>query len=1212
MKNLDPFAISLDSLNLIEASAGTGKSWTVTLLYLRLILEKNFSVEQILVVTFTDAATKELRDDIRKRLLEALSAFEDEHYAKEDEYLLLKSKMPELNQDINESIRRLKRARLSLDEATIFTIHGFCQRALSENAFQSALPFESELLENDHELMQKLVDDFWRRNFYQAPAALLFKLAQKRITPDSLLADIYTAVGKPYLQIMKPQSGEPDAKQWAVLEEKFEAATSAWKTYRSEIISLLDNPELSKAYYKGLVNNRDAAFNMMDELCQFNQPPSQLDTKCLVWLGNKEKTTAKFASLEHPFFQIWQDFLDLWEALNQAADDYLNHLRIRLLNYLQTELPKEKQKLGVLSFDDLLLQLEKALRNNPQLAGDLRKKYKAALIDEFQDTDPIQYEIFNTIFANQEKHPVFLVGDPKQAIYSFRGGDIHTYLKAKADTSENRRYTIKTNWRSHPNLVAALNTLYSPIDNPFQDKGIDYIEVDAGNIVNDELITPDNRPALRFWQQSAITTEGEKKNLAMIRDEIASSLANDIAALLNSANEGLARIGDSPISGGDIAVLVRSHTQGNLIKQALNARGIASVQSSRENIFQTHEAVEIHRLLSAIAEPHREDNVRRALVTELMGYRASHLLEFENDSNAWEEKLLAIQNWHNLWKKKGFLQMMRDLMRSEHLYQHLLAFSDAERRLTNILQLSELIHKEIRKQSFSMEETLRWLQQQQQNPNSSETELRLESDEDLVKIVTIHKSKGLEYPIVYCPFVGIGGASHGKSNCFIFHENEQACFEIGSPDISRHKELKAEEERAEDCRLLYVALTRAKYQCTVVCMPEPIYRSPDKTALGWLLSNAKSPQADKEKFYQAYTEQLAKLARHDAIEVADLPENKEIIPYTRSEEKQELIAKSFDATIKQQAKITSFSGLTAGAHSEAPDYDTTAISMAAVSENAISQANDANDTVAEFPKGAAAGSVLHEIYENIDFTQPLNAQDKIISETLNKWGFEQEYKNAAIDLLENSLQTPLFNELKLGKLSDQQRLNEMEFYLPLKPLQTDKLKQILFQHLPQEWQVVRDAVDTLYFDRIEGYLKGYIDLIFEYQGKFYVVDYKSNTLNDYSQESLLETMAESHYYLQYLLYSVALHRYLKKRRADYAWETHFGGAYYLFIRGMSPMTSTSASISKSTNEKYIKKGGDGYLDTNPDYSGENPGVFYHKPDFALIEAMDSLFGESLL
>ncbi len=1190
MQKLDPYTIPLESINLIEASAGTGKSWTVTYLYLRLILEKGLTVDQILVVTFTDAATKELRDAVRTRLSEALEVFElsddDREQANiSDEYCQLLSK----DFDQAESINRLRRAKLSIDEAAIFTIHGFCQRALSENAFEASLPFESELLMDDSEVMQNLVDDFWRRRFAKAPKSLIFKLQQKRITPDSLLKDIRGAVGKPYLTICGPDSEEIKAEKWQELETFFQQAIKTWKENEDDLRQLLTQPELDeKGYLATFKKARDSFLKEFSQIVLSEKIPNKLDSK-LAWLGTKAKTLKSVEPLKHPFFEQWQSFLEAWKALDSHSDDYINRIRIELLHYLQTELPKEKQRLGVLSFDDLLLQLNDALITQPQLAEDLRKKYRVAMIDEFQDTDPIQYNIFKTLFPKESDSTVFFVGDPKQAIYSFRGGDIHTYLSAKKDASQ--QYTLDKNWRSHPDLISAFNALYSSSDNPFMDKGIQYQTVDAGDRVTETLITPNNTSPLRFWNYvpSEMRSE-EKPKIEDVRKDIANAVAGDIASLLNSANKKGAKIGEFPIMGGDIAILIRSHKQGDLIKQALNQRGIASVQSSKDSIYETHEAVEVLRLLTAIVEPQREDDVRRALVTELLGYQAEDLLAFDDESHTWEDVLLKMQNWHFQWKKQGFLPMMRSLMTSENIHQRLLAYPDGERRLTNVLHLSELIHHQSKQFSLNMEEVLRWLTQQQDDLNGTERELRLESDANLVKIVTIHKSKGLEYPIVYLPFVGMSGASF-KDSIFSFYQDDKACLEIGSSNADEHKKIKIAEEKAEEARLLYVALTRAKYQCTVVTFTEAINMNPDRTALGWLLSdgetipsgNSKAAKEQKANFFSSYKAKLEKLVEEGGgkITLSSFSDfsNDLNARYQAPKIEQNLSAKNFSAEIKSQAQVTSFSGLTAGAHAESPDHDS----------NVPSESQTGDDKREDdFPRGSTAGTALHEMYESLDFIVPVNEQSEIISSILSKWGFDGKHQTSAALLMENSLQTELFEGFSLEQLSHEKRLDEMEFYLPLERLQIDDLKQILFKYLPQEDQLLRDAVNSLNFEQVEGYLKGFIDLIFEHNGLYYIVDYKSNSLPDYGQESLMTAMADSHYYLQYLLYSVALHRYLKKRVAGYSWETHSGGAYYLFIRGMLPA------------EKYktTKKGGGG--------------IYYNKPSLALITALDGLFMAPLL
>lgn len=1185
MLPLNSQTVPLQQSNLIEASAGTGKTYTISLLYLRFILESEpaLSTEQILVVTYTSAATKELKDRIRMRLSEALEVFKSVDKA-EGEYADLCAAF----EDHNEAILRLNNALLSFDEASIFTIHSFCQRALKETAFDAGLAFETELMDSDYDLMQSLMDDYWRKNFQQAPDAFLALLRHREITPDTLLSDIRSAVGKPYLERLKPQNNADIGQQAQQLEKSYLSAIQCWQQSANEIETLLRE---HKGFYANVSKTLDIMIEGMQKLSltSANKVPSELPSKVDALTLAKLRVKKNFEPIKHPFFELWEDFLNAKQGFSHDLEGYHNHLRHEVLDYLQQNLPIEKRRKGVMSFDDLLLQLQSALANNNALAGVLTDKYQVAMIDEFQDTDPVQYDVFQRIYGNNESSTVFFVGDPKQAIYSFRGADIYTYLKASEDTQH--QYTLDTNWRSHPHLIKALNLLFSQSDTPFYDKNIEYFPVNAGQSDKNSLNTPDKRAPLRLWE--IVDTAGKKKSEIMA--DIADLVADDITHLLIAGDNGKATIANRTLEGGDIAVLVRSHIQGQQIKEALTKRGVACVQSAKESIFETHEADELHNLLLAIAQPSQEDQVRRALVSDFFAYRGEDLLDFDQDTNAWDTKLKAFQNWHQLWLKQGFIPMMRHLMRDEEVQKNLLCYHNGERRLTNLLHLSELIHSESRQNSRGMEGTIRWLQQQakQTTLSSDSLQLRLESDDKLVKIVTVHKSKGLEYGLVYCPYLWADSIKSSASDAaLMFHADDEAhtpCLDIGSPQRDTHLKLLEQEAYAENMRLLYVALTRAKYHCSVVTLSEKINGYIDRSALGWLLSNGESPKSKNFlPFYQQNIEALVD-SSEGVIESLALPEIEEGLSYQAKQSEQELIARIFTTTIQQDYRISSFSGLTSGNHSQAHDHDEDELLNQTTSK--VVKANNAN----EFPRGANAGSCLHEIYENSDFityTAP-NEQDENddsdeekqpqpqeILNALDKWGFSAKLADTAQHLIHTSLQAPLLplsNHFSLSTLKKSQRLNEMEFFLPLALLKVENLKQLLLTHLSQDqWKVVRNAIKTLRFEQVSGYLKGFIDLVFEYQGQYFVADYKSNTLNNYATKGLLDAMAHSHYYLQYLIYSVALHRYLQQRLADYNYATHFGGVYYLFIRGMSA-------------------------------EEEGAGVFYDLPSIELIKALDGLF-----
>ena len=1178
MQSLDPNTIPLNDSNLIEASAGTGKTYTISLLYLRFILESEpqLSVDQLLVVTYTIAATKELKDRIRTRLNEALIAFSFPELAC-DEYRELCLQYA----NHTDAIFRLYTALLNFDEAAIFTIHSFCQRALKETAFDSGLGFDNELLDDQSELMQSLLDDYWRKMFQQAPNILLLLLQTKNITPDSLLNDIQNVVGKPYLKRLRPDTDFDIQQLTQTLEQTYQLAIKTYQQQLSEITALLTHFKQENYFNKHSVSDKkvDAMIKEMAILLSdhFESPPAKLPQPLEGLSQDKLKLKKSAPAISHCFFTQWQHFIEAKAALDHCVSNYHDVLRNDALDYLHDQLPLEKRRKGILSFDDLLLQLDLALESNTALAPILLAQYPVAMIDEFQDTDPIQYAIFQKIYgaSHNGDHTVFFVGDPKQAIYSFRGADIYTYQKASKDTQH--QYTLNKNWRSHPKLIDALNCLFTRNTNPFIDENISYQSINAGQQEEPALVTDDERAPLRLWTIDTLKQEGQNKTIADLKEEIAQRVAQDITQLLTSADKGNAMIADRALEGGDIAVLVRSHKQGQQIKAALTQCGVASVQSAKESIFKTHEAQELMVLLMAIAQPAREDQVRRALVTDLFAYRADDLIDFDENNTAWDNKLHAFQHWHQLWLVQGFIPMMRHLMRDESIPLRLLSHDNGERRLTNLLHIAELIHHESHQNSRGMEGVIRWLQQQAEHSNLSSdySQLRLESDDKLVKIVTIHKSKGLEYNIVYCPYLWSDGLQGSKDPAILFHNDEHIpCVDIGSTQRKAHIKRFEEEVAAENMRLLYVALTRAKYHCTVVTAPQKIVGYIDRSALGWLLSQG--TLAGSKAFFPNYQETLETLAEvsQDAIEVKSLPENTPL-EYQRKTTTPRLHVRLFSSSIQQDHRITSFSALSYGHHSETADHD----------QDIVFNSYLKADTPAEFPRGSRAGSCLHDIYEHIDFTQPLATnEESVIINALTKWGFDLELADTAQTLLSNSLQAPLFAsdpDFKLSNLSTAQRLNEMEFVFPLALLKIDQLKPLLITAFVEEHQhVIRHAINSLDFQQVRGYLKGYIDLIFEYNGKYYIADYKSNHLEDYGDQSLLSAMAHSHYYLQYLIYTVALHRYLTQRLTNYHYKTHFGGVYYLFIRGMS--------------------------EDHP-----NQGVFYNQPDYQLICALDTLFGTCL-
>ncbi|NQY26641.1 MAG: exodeoxyribonuclease V subunit beta [Piscirickettsiaceae bacterium] len=1175
MSKFDAGTVLLKGLNLIEASAGTGKTYTLAELYLRLLLEPNeagesLTVDQILVVTYTRAATEELRERLRQKLVDA----RDDLLKAPDERDNLKTLIePE---EIRLTSHKLMRAIQSFDEAAIFTIHGFCQRVLGDFAFESGLRFELELIGDDQALLQSMTDDFWRREVTLADKDFVAYLVSKRESPEGLLKSIRNLVGKPYIQCMPVP--EMDASRYAELaESQFEHVKRHWKKEQDHVIGTLRNKALlnGNKYRQASVEKWLIALMLMLES---TMPARLSDGFEKFTQGILEGALKKGQTLpELNFWSACELLLEQHTFLKKAQELQHQRLRLSLLQYLQKNVPEQKMQQQVQSYDDLLLNLEHALNSDrgDWLVAEIRQQYQAALIDEFQDTDPIQYASFSRIYADSGL-PTFLVGDPKQAIYSFRGADIFTYLKAKS-RAENE-YTLMTNWRSHPNLVTAVNALFENKSEPFIYQDIPFHSVGAARDDNATLIVDEgSADPLQFMWADSSTKPHTKKELSTIT---ATVTADEIARLLNLAEQNKAVLIDDKtkqahaVTGGDIAVLVRNHRQGSAIQQALQERGVNSVRQGTDNVFNSDESQMLVRLLSAIAEPNNEARVTSALATNLWGLNAQELYELQQDATRWHAQLDVFVTLHQIWQQHGFMRVFRELMTTISAQQRLLSLPNGERQLTNLLHLSELIQEQCRHQNEGIEAVLNWLTRHIESidPNDESAQLRLESDEQLVKIITIHKSKGLEYPIVFCPFLWDVNLRSEKNDVLTFHDGDDennACATFAEPMISEVAASITLEERAEDLRLLYVALTRARERCVIVwgaAKYQTGQHVSDSALFSLLHPNLSEVQNEEMK------QDLMVLAERHPISVTIITEQNTVQYQVNNQQKHCLAEREFNGDIQVPWRISSFSALAHGYDAELPDYDAQANQIPTVVS--VTKGLDRFS----FPRGAQAGTCLHALFEVWDFSsQDLQAMEELVEKTLLQYGFDEKWTAVACQWMNEVLATPLNQSgLTLGQLHTAQRLDELEFYFPINNLSVNRLQQQLLPLLAEDSPLAR-VIERLRFTTISGFMKGFIDLVFEHQGRFYVVDYKSNHLGNtegnYQSDWLADAMVAHDYPLQYLIYSLALHRYLRLRLPDYDPEQHLGGVYYLFIRGM-----------------------------HPDWN--RAGIFYDKPDIELLDQLD--------
>ncbi|WP_158783997.1 exodeoxyribonuclease V subunit beta [Pantoea sp. BAV 3049] len=1158
-QRLDPLTLPLQGERLIEASAGTGKTFTIGLLYLRLLLglggeaayARPLAVEEILVVTFTEAATAELRGRIRENIHQLRIACVRGHSSDGMLSLLLQ----EIG-DLPQAAAQLLAAERQMDDAGIFTIHGFCQRMLNLNAFESGMLFEQQLIEDEFPLRRQAAADFWRRNCYPLPLPIARVMTQMWQGPEQLLATL-----SPWLNGEAPSLKYPPDLQETFTErhEKIIAQIDQLKAAWLAAGNLHDLIALSGVDKRSYSSKHLP--NWLEKLTQWAQEETAdyAFPKELERFGQRillEKTK-KGEPPQHPLFDQIDRFL--------AEPLSLRDLVIaRALSEIRFATQKEKRLNALLGFDDLLGRLDSALHQpgGEALAAAIRGRYPVALIDEFQDTDPQQYRIFRTLYGRQPDNALLLIGDPKQAIYAFRGADIFTYMKARNEVSAH--YTLETNWRSSPAMVNSVNQLFKRQENPFLFNEIPFIAVQSAgpNAALRFMVDGKEQPALRFWLQP-----GDGVGVSDYQQFMARQCAAEICHWLTAGQQGTALVGKGdklrPVQASDITILVRSRGEASVMREALNGLNIPSVYlSSRDSVFTTQEAREMLWLLQAVLAPEQERILRSALATSIFGLDALTLEALSQDERQWDALVDEFDRYRQRWLKRGVLPMLRELMAHRQIAENLLASESGERRLTDLLHLGELL-QEASAQLDSEHALVRWLAQEVAQPNgqSASQQLRLESDRHLVQIVTIHKSKGLQYPLVWLPFV----ANYREAGQGIYHDRQSFQALLDLHDDAESIELAEQERLAEDLRLLYVALTRSVWHCSVGIAP--LVKGNRKkegasdlhhSAVGYLLQRGEAADASQLR------EQLLAL-ENDAVAVtqAVAPASEPWQPVQAT--LPELGSQQINRSLRDEWRVTSYSGLQQQGHAVTFDL------LPRLDVDAAGEAHGqqvAQLTPHTFPRGAAPGTFLHSLFEELDFTQPVD--EAWLGEQLAAQGHDPAWLPVMTEWLERVLKTPLDDSgVSLNQLPDTSRQVELQFYLPIQRL----LSAHSLDKLVRRYDPLSAGCPPLNFQQVQGMLKGFIDLVFCWQGKYYLLDYKSNWLGesgeDYTPTAMAQAMQSHRYDLQYQLYTLALHRYLRHRLADYDYQQHFGGVIYLFLRGVDGTASENGVYRTRPQAEFV-------------------------------------------
>lgn len=1166
---LDASRLLLQGRCLIQASAGTGKTHTILSLVLRALLGQQggksarvLSLPNILIVTFTRAATGELRQRMQDRLQEAVNAFEQ---TEEPEDTFLQS-LRAGSENKAADLQRLKAAQQQLDEMSVFTIHSFCYRILTTWAFESGLDGKSRQV-SEHPYLLQATQDFWRQNLYRASPLMAGHILDfcdrfcggrggegvSKQTPEALLKTLAPYIDWPDFRL-QTQTDLNLAEAEAALNELLGAVQQCWQA--DKVRQKIE----AAGFYKNHKPRKEEHLDAMDAWCAGSNSP-------YIQVKNKQQLATKFLTTNYssvvfskrlkkngisPLPDI-RAFVEAIGSIQTWLEQFHAFFYQHALNSVRSSMRVQKHIDNAVSYTDMVSLTAEAL-GNKKLARQIREKYPLAFIDEFQDTDPGQWAIFQALYPEPKEHALILIGDPKQAIFDFRGADLHTYLHARDTIPEANRVHADINWRASVEVLSAIEALYKDHEDAFANQAIEFLPVkpkkDAAKQSWRLKGTP--LPALTFWKVH------QAKNRAKEREYLAGVAGDTLIELLADAT--LRENGkDRRLRAADVAFLVNDRYEAQAVKQSLKARGLAYVWQESDLVLGSETARDLHSLMSAMLTPGHHRQLRTALASGLLRLPLNEA-HFCRDGEQWEKHLARFEHYHSLLSRDGFGSALQKLIADYQIATRQFENNDDEaaRVLTDLRQLMEILQAEA--QSLTDPFQLhRWLTEQIQagdkrSDDGQKYKLRLESDEDMIQIVTAFGAKGLEYNLVMLPF----GIRVSDSKNVLLHKQDG-----GKPYRQLVLHPGSEEKRQSDreslsaaLRLLYVALTRAKYACFAgLSLADEKFN--DTQALHHLLW-------PKER--ERLTGRLDKLLEHPEIGLLT-PE------VEQAEKTQDIGSKTFAVVSDFKGRIDTDWHLTSYSQLSSHRFPDTEANAAYQDERHTDASQNRDDETAEdsvafhFPKGAHAGSCLHEILELTPARTKLPTET--VQDVLAKYGIKADWPGgmtALLNWLQTIRQCPLGNGTCLAKLSSQQ--HEIHFYLPIVNADSRRLCDLLGRY------GYNDA--ELATGRLHGMMQGFIDIAFEHQGQFWMADYKSNWLgsqaSDYDQPAMIRTVKQHRYDLQLIFYSLAFRRLLRlhgKKSED------FKGAYCLFLRGM-------------------------------DDSGRT-GVFQHRPDFELLNELDMLF-----
>jgi exodeoxyribonuclease V beta subunit len=1220
--------------HLIEASAGTGKTWTIAALYVRLVLGhgdagtapvRPMLPQDVLVMTFTRAATRELSDRIRARLTEAAQVFRGLASTHDDFLLTLMDDYPE-GPLREQAAYRLTLAAQAMDDAAVYTIDAWCQRMLREHAFDSGNLFEENLVGDEAALRLEAVQDYWRQQLYPMPAEQVAQVQGVWRDVAALDADMRALMAVPLPEAAPGTLAQVYGGALTEREAQLAALKLGWMDKADNLLGWIEAQLTPKNHgWNGQKLSVKKCADWLGVLKAWSQGP--VDAHALqsaMKTGWERFTPEGLLACRKPgedpvaLPPESQAYAQLQADL-QALPDPQQQARLHARSHVLQRMAELKRRSGLFGFADMLERLDAALAqpvSGERLAQRLREQFPVALIDEFQDTSPLQFRIFDRIYRTADNDldtALLLIGDPKQSIYGFRGADIYSYLAARRATA-GRHHVLGTNFRSTQAMVDAVNRWFEIPADAFGYRTADedplpFQSVKANGRAEVLHASSGPVPAMTLVHDATL------RSMRDARAHLSALCAEQIVAWLGDPHARFADPdhGDKPLQPKDIAVLVRTGVEADAVRDALRVRGVASVYlSDRDSVFASDEAQDLCLWLRGVAEPRDTRRVRAALGTRTVGLSLAELHALATQDDLLDQRAEQMRELQQTWQTQGVLAMLRQSLHRLQLAGRWRDQPDGERRLTNVLHLAELLQT-ASSQLDGEQSLIRWLVQQIDEAldgsagESEEKTVRLESDEDLVKVITIHASKGLEYPVVCLPFAH----SHREVTA-----GKTPVMQLGQAGGERHWTLDFDKDDAkladrdrlrEDLRLWYVALTRARHALWVGW--SPVKRGTGKScvnhdsAAGHLLAGGDEPD---EAAWWPKLQALQHNAQGTALSVrlALAPSEVPLTRWQRTEQRPALReALACTARIDKSWGIASFSRLTRDLSSQMmsaqtssslaefssvvtspnpataallppmpvvawsgsldmatprpaddePDEDGMAISLSIALEGGESRAASAQAAPwHSFTRGPSAGNFLHDQMEWLAADgfalQPGTPTAERLAKRCERAGFKAQAEGVVQWLARVVTQELKGPNVALNALHTV--LPEMEFWLPAERLHARDIDALCQQHLLPG--VARPQLPEA---QLHGMLMGFADLVFEHAGRFWVLDYKSNHLGAddaaYTAEALDQAMAKHRYEVQAALYMLALHRLLRSRLGEsYDPAQHLGGAVYLFMRGI--------------------------------------------------------------